>query len=295
MLRPSRLLAAAVLPGALISSQGVAFAGKPPTPPPIVVDTDNHGGVVDTSVTDIGAPAHRSRGASLASRRSGSHVTCKYTEMLIPTSLTVEVRDGVPGQIYWLDCSNGLHSVAWVPHRRGPTAPPRVSAGQLAQQAVNQLALPAPDVHYNPNLVDGRIATVVGVPTWFWVTAASYRTLAQTTAAGGVWARVVARPARTEWQTGTPDARNIVCNGPGTAYNPSQPTRTSACTTTYMQSSAHEPQRGPDPNNRYFVATVTTVWQVSWTGNGGARGTLPEIRRQTTFLIAVAEVQAVNQ
>jgi hypothetical protein len=296
MLTKMRRAAVLVAAAAVLSGPSVALADDKP-PLPIVVDGDNHSGVVDTSVTDIGSPPQRRPPTDEISDRSGNRVVCRYTAMLLPTDLTIEVRAGIKGRYYWLDCTDGRHTVAWVPESSAANGQPQVSAGELAQQALNRLPLPAPDVHFNPNQSGGRPQTVVGVPTWFWVTSATYRTLTQTTSAGGVWARVVARPLRTEWRTGSPDAHNVVCDGAGTPYDTKQPasSQSSSCTTTYLRSSADQPRRGPDPNDRFFIGTVTTVWRVTWTGSGGASGSLADIRRQSNFPIAVAELQTENQ
>ena len=66
------------------------------------------------------------------------------------------------------------------------------------------------------------------------------------------------------------------------------------CATTYTRSSAGQPQTGPDPNDRFFTASATTTWRVTWVGNDGTAGVLPALTRTTTFPIAVAELQAVN-
>ena len=43
----------------------------------------------------------------------------------------------------------------------------------------------------------------------------------------------------------------------------------------------------------WAVVTVTTTWQISWTGSGGSGGTLPAMTRSGTFDLAVAQRQTV--
>jgi hypothetical protein len=107
---------------------------------------------------------------------------------------------------------------------------------------------------------------------------------------------VTATPIDTYWESGSADAPNVTCDGPGTPYDTSRPAseQHTDCYTVYSRSSADQPQRGPSPNDRYFIAAVTVTWRVSWVGAGGSTGSLPTIRRRTTFPIAVGEVQTVN-
>jgi len=203
-----------------------------------------------------------------------------------------------PGWWYYRSCSNGSFDHVWVSYGSpNAAAAPRVTPAQLAVQAANYLPLPAPVVHHNPDRgVGGRPETVVGVETWLWLSPGSYRTLRQTTAAGGVSATVTATPESTLWRTGSPDAPDVECAGPGVAYetNRAPAAQRTYCSTTYARSSASRPQTGPDPNDRFFVGSVTTTWRVTWTGTGGAAGSLPPLRRTTSFRLAVAELQAVN-
>ena len=108
---------------------------------------------------------------------------------------------------------------------------------------------------------------------------------------------VTAQPESTYWESGSQNAPNVRCNGPGTPYNPSESAdaQHTNCYTVYSRSSADQPQRGPSPNDRYFTASVTVTWHVTWVGAGGRSGALPNIQRRTTFPIAVAEVQTVDQ
>lgn len=275
--------------------------------PPVVVVQD-FTGVLTTTVTVPGRAPVEASGVALSSRAVDAPagmtgpVTCTYDYAGDDGQPFRETRGGVDGRYLSVACSDGSRTLQWVADS-APTvvaaagAPlPQVSPAELARQAVGRLPLPVPEAHHNPDSSAGRPQTIVGVPTWLWVSPASFRPMTQTVSAGGVSATVTATPVSTAWTTGSPDAPNVTCQGGGTPYAPSTAStgQDSDCTTTYRRSSAAMPQTGPAPNDRFFTASVTTIWQVSWTGTGGLTGTLPNLRRSSTFPIAVAEVQVLN-
>ena len=288
-----RGLAVAAAVAAIVGAGStIALAG---TGGPVVVSTDSHDGVVQTTVT---SPGHQ--GSTVTSAVKTSERTCRSTPAVSPKAGVVqwgEERNGYWGLYYVVSCSDGTVSIDWV--AQYPISPSTTGSKQpatLAQRAVDHLPLPSPAVHHNPSRVDGRPETIVGVQTWWWVAPSSFQPITHTVRAGGTWARVTATPTTTYWESGSADAPNVTCDGPGTPYDPRRPAseQHSDCYTVYSRSSADQPQRGPSPNDRYFVAAVTVSWHVTWVGAGGAAGALPTIRRRTTFPIAVGEVQTVN-
>lgn len=169
-----------------------------------------------------------------------------------------------------------------------PVGPAPTTPAVLAQRAENLLPLPTPEADHNPTDV------LTGLATWWWVPPAQWRTLRQQTAVGGLWAVVTARPTSSTWDAGD-GTSPLVCDGPGRPYDPNEPAsaQQSDCTHTYTRSSASQPQRGPDPNDRYFTVTVTVTWRVGWVGSGGLAGTLPPITRSYRFPLQVAERETV--
>lgn len=162
---------------------------------------------------------------------------------------------------------------------------PAVTPQMLAAQAVRELVLPLPQVRTAPPR--GRPA-MVGVPQWFWLYGdGQWRPMAKRVQAGDVWAEVVASPHRLVVSPGAglPD---VVCQGPGSAYDPHRPPKDqqSGCTYLYERSSAGR------PGGRYRVS-VTVVWGATWRGSGGAGSTLAPISRTTSFPLPVAEAQAL--
>lgn len=289
MLRLYGAVAAAA--AVVVAHSTIAFAGSPPGP--ITVKGNDSG--VETTVT---APGHPGSVTPVSTRRTTR--TCHSVPAVSPKAGAAQLgeqRNGYWGLYYLVYCSDGSASLEWVPqYPINPAGTARRTAGVLAQRAVDQLPLPAPSVHHNPNHIDGRPETVVGIETWWWLDPSSFRTITHTVRARRSWVRVTAEPTSTYWASGSSGAPNVRCAGPGTPYDASRPAAAqhTDCFTVYSRSSADQPQTGPSPNDRYFTASVTVTWRVTWVGVGGARGALPPIQRRITFPIAVSEVQTVN-
>ena len=253
---------------------------------------DYHSGTVTTTVNSPGS----SGSVETVSSSSGS-VTCQWK--IDSTDNTVLLDGAEPGSdaatwaqqgglFYNVVCSNGtMYLGVFVPGANYAAGPP--TPGSLAQQAVNEMQLPAPDVRRNPS---GD--ALVNLATWWWVDRSQWHPLTQRTAAGPVWAEVTATPVRSVWDAGdgTPA---LSCAGAGTPYDTSRSpdAQSTDCSHTYTTSSAGQPQTGPKPNDRFFTVTVTVYWQVSWVGAGGTGGTLPVMTRTSQFPLRVDERQTV--
>lgn len=270
---------------------GVARAE--PKPAPVVVSGDNNGGWVDTAVTSpaSGGDTAQSVG-STRSNAADDGITCAWTEE--PAfAQTVWATLGVGeagGRWYDVRCSDGgVYLGLYVPPASGNVPPAVVLAGSLARTAVNRLQLPSPQVGHSPA---GQ--ALVGLPTWFWVDSALWQPLRQRTSAGPVWAEVTATPVSTSWDPGD-GSSPFTCGGPGRAYDRSrsESEQSTDCSYTYGRSSADQPQTGSDDNDRFFTVTVTTTWQVSWSGPAGSGGTLPVLTRSSSFPLPVAQRQTV--
>jgi hypothetical protein len=162
---------------------------------------------------------------------------------------------------------------------------PQVTPEQLLIQALKELQVPSlAPATAPPRGADG----LVGLPEWFWIPAASWHPLTVTVTAGPVWATVTATPARLNFNPGT-GAGPVSCPGPGTAYDPAAAAaaQRSDCSYTYAQPSAGLPGDA-------FPASVTVVWQVAWTGSGGAGGVLaPALSVPVSVPIRVAQAEAL--
>lgn len=272
---------------AMLLSQPVRADGKPP----VVVTGDNHPGVVDTTVTAAGAPAKPVSTAGSSSSTSDGGVTCTWkAESSYSQRLFQWIGSNPDGSWYDVTCSDGsFYPGVYVPPSAGNIPPAVVLAGTLARTAANRLPLPAPRAQHNPG-GDG----LVGLATWWWVDPAAWRVIRQRTQVGPVWAEVTATPVSTSWDAGDGSAP-MLCDGPGTPYDRSLPEsqQSTDCAYTYRRSSADQPQTGPSNNDRFFTVTVTTSWQVTWTGSAGSGGTLPVLTTTSSFPLAVAQRQTV--
>jgi hypothetical protein len=169
-----------------------------------------------------------------------------------------------------------------------PIPPPMVSPAELARVAHDIMVIPDPLIDRNPKINAAGAPTLVGLPTWFWVTnpasvggTAGTRTIRAEL--GAVWAQVTAntsglqissqpgsatcdpRRALTRYADGVPDDR--------------------ACTVTFAQASVHYAAGWP--------VALRTEWQAAWTGSGGTGGVLDPLARGTDITVPVAEVQNV--
>ena len=281
MLIRTAVLAAVV--GALLTpSTAMADSG------PIQVQGNNDG-VVSTNVTDPGRPPHR---PSTSQATDSSLSTCIWMQVFYLEHLALPSSIGGQQGGWWQQyCGNSgwAGSPVFVPVGTAPASVLQASPGTLAQRAANELRLPTPHVGLNP-----RPRALVNLAEWFWIPGRDWPTLRQRTQAGPVWAVVVARPVSTSWDPGD-GSPAVTCAGPGTPYDEheSASVQHTDCSYTYTRSSAGQPQTGPDPNDRFFTVTVTTSWQVTWTGAGGTGGSLPPMTRSMSFPLAVAERDVV--
>ncbi|MDN3352670.1 hypothetical protein [Actinomadura sp. DC4] len=154
----------------------------------------------------------------------------------------------------------------------------RVPTIDVAYNAENQLALPAPHVHTSP---DGK--TYVDLRTGLWVAPGDF---ARETAAATVPGQVVtavATPKDVTWNMGE---GTVVCGTAGSATG-------NGCGYTYKRSSAGQ------PDGKYAIS-VTVTWSVYWTCAGdcdAAQGTFadPTMAMTTNTTLAVGEVQTESR
>lgn len=278
---------AATVAAAVVFGTGVAKADPPA---PVVVTGDNQGGSVTTDVRAPDTGGDLTSSSSHPTRHSPS-ITCTWSQLSdFAETVFFEVTGRSGGHFYDVRCSDGSLSLAVYVPPTAPNVPPEVAvAGTLAQEASNRLPLPAPGAQHNPSS-----DALVGLATWWWVDPQQWGPLQQRTQAGPVWAEVTARPVRSVWDAGD-GSEPVVCAGAGRPYDRGRPAReqSSDCSYTYPRSSASQPQRGPDPNDRFFTVTVTVYWQISWVGSGGNGGALPEIARSSSFPLRVVERQTL--
>lgn len=165
-----------------------------------------------------------------------------------------------------------IQSVQWVaPGEEGNPVDPAV----LAQEAVDRLRLPQPQIAASPNGIQ-----LVQLPTWLWLAGSSWQDQSASASVPGLTVTAVAEPVRAEWVMG--DGATVACTSAGTKWTTSYGAEDESptCGHTYTRTSAGAP-------DGEFAVSVTVEWAVSWSG-GGASGTEPGMTTtaQTSWPVA---------
>jgi hypothetical protein len=165
------------------------------------------------------------------------------------------------------------------------TGAPAISPLDLLKIAIGELSVPTLTAMTAPPI--GRNG-LVGLPEWFWVPRGQWRRISITVTAGPVWADAVASPTSITFVPGG-SLSSVSCPGPGAEFVRTQPpgSQHTDCSYTYEQPSAGQ------PGNAYQAALVVT-WTISWTGSGGAGGTITTgYTTGTAFGVRVAQAEAL--
>jgi hypothetical protein len=152
----------------------------------------------------------------------------------------------------------------------------------LAVEASKRLPLPLPRPELSPSGDQ-----IVNLPSWLWL-GGRWAPLSSTVSVPGVSVTAVAVPEQVVWTMG--DGGQVVCDGPGVAYDAAIPAaaQSPSCAYTYTNSSAAQP-------DLHYQAAVTVRWHATWSAIGVAGGgDLGTIDRTSTFTVRVGEVQALN-
>ena len=172
----------------------------------------------------------------------------------------------------------------------GEDPPVVVTPAQLAQQALRQLRLPTPTIKRSPPERNSDLSvpyTWVNLWTWYWTSPARWRPLSERATAGAVFAEVTGTPRELVLDPGDGSAA-VSCPGPGRPWRASDGNSAPSdggCGYRYR----HVTTDGP------LTATVSIRWVVTWTGSGGAGGTLPDMTTSASSTFRVQQVQAVNR
>jgi hypothetical protein len=237
---------------------------------------------VCTNITNTG-------GTQPAGQGGGSKPTCTLTPLSQQQASYLRLQWPAPqGQTWEAITCPGNQPFGGVVLAGGKAAAPAVTPQELAQIAIGDLNIPQLGVQtVPPPGKDG----LVGLPEWFWVPGWN-AVQTQRVQAGPVWAVATATPESIVISPG-PGLPPVSCPGPGTPYNSalSPGAQQTDCSYTYQQPSAGQ------PGNAY-AATVTVLWNVSWTGSGGTGGTVVTGRPVSTPLtlpIAAGEALVTGQ
>lgn len=240
------------------------------------------GGGADAYIDEGGTPTAEAREVDRGrgSRGSSSGSNCHWRVVIEDdTAFAVYETDG--SRQYsetgrWLEQVCDGRPIQVVPE--SAPADPR----DLAVSAREAVPIPAPPLNTSPS-ANGELYPQM--KTWLWLDEAWWREYSATASAGAVSSTVTARPVRAEWTMG--DGGRTVCAGPGVAWRRGMGEDDTYCSYTYRRSSAGE-------EGGTFTLTVTVYFEVAWTSNVGAGGSLGAVTRSASIPVRVGEIQAVN-
>jgi hypothetical protein len=166
--------------------------------------------------------------------------------------------------------------------------PPLVEPEELARVARDVMVIPVPETDRNPKIKSAGAPTLVGLPTWFWVTDPEAvggedgdRDITATL--GNVFATVT---AETEGLHLDSPAGGANC-APGRALVEYSGTASedNACTVSFTHASVAYPKG--------YAVAASTNWAATWVGSGGTGGVLEGLARDVVSNVPVAEVQNI--
>jgi hypothetical protein len=146
-----------------------------------------------------------------------------------------------------------------------PVVDPRV----LAQQAVDSLRLPKPNVAASP-----ESAQLVRLPVWLWLEGASWESQSASASVPGLTVTAEAVPTIAAWDMG--DGTTIECTGPGTPWTEEAAAEAGSQAS---EDEAESPDCGhtyTQPSEKELQVSVTVTWEVTWSG-GGESGSVPDM------------------
>ncbi|MET9913869.1 ATP/GTP-binding protein [Streptomyces sp. NPDC006476] len=218
-----------------------------------------------------------------------SKLKCKYTKIdPKPPASAKEIWKGADpkkNDLYFYSCSDGglNNPEGFVAVTTGRQPQQQVNPQELAQRAVDSMALLGPRIDINPK-PGGR--GLVGMPVWMAVdpSQTTWGPNTATATAGGVTVTATAKVAKVVWSMG--DGSSVTCTTPGTVYRTSFGLKRSPdCGYVYTQPSS-------DIAGGTYKVTATSTWVINWNG-GGINGQLTEVRNSSVN-VAIVESQAVN-
>ncbi|WP_327295061.1 hypothetical protein [Streptomyces sp. NBC_01197] len=181
----------------------------------------------------------------------------------------------------------------WVKKGETPDVPEAIKPETLAGLAYQQMQVPGTKVSLAP-----AGASKVNLPTWAWLDKADFKPISVTASLdiGGFHAEATttATADSLSLDPGTDDAQVLPASGRcalnsdgsiGEPYARGKANQTPPCGVVYQRSSG----------GGTFNLRATATWRISWTGTGGAGGSLPDGEYGHDQPVTVQEIQAVNR
>jgi hypothetical protein len=264
-----------------------------------VIGTDGGNTVTVGAATSSSSSSDPAGGAATetdgGSSEGVSPAPCTYSPVELSESAGFDLAPGgpTPGEWYLVQCPGTAERAEWIP--TGPVAPAPAAAvaaspAAAAARAAASIVLPSPPLEINP-----APFSIVNFATWLAVAPGMWHPYRATATVGGITATAVATPVSVVWTMG--DGGVVVCDGPGTVFNPALPLgqQTTSCSYTYQRSSYGEPSGDGDPNDGAFPVTATVTWRVTWTAVGApGGGSLPSLHTSSTVAVRVEQVESVG-
>ena len=196
-----------------------------------------------------------------------------------------------PDALAYAGASRGMWGETWpilvqsFPNGDGPPEP-LVDPEALRDAAYAAMDIPLPTIERNPKKA-GSGATLVNLPTWFWVNEAQNGPFDITASAGPVSATVVAKSYA--WNLFSPFGGSTCSQAQITHAYTRGASDQGACTLAFTKSSGAGG----------FEVNLKTSWDASWTGvaaNGDTPGgDLPDKVTDATTNVPVIEIQVPNR
>ncbi|MGW4525013.1 hypothetical protein [Amycolatopsis sp. NPDC004378] len=163
-----------------------------------------------------------------------------------------------------------------------PVVVPQVSPAELAEQAISEMALSAPDIRLAPP-ADSPHGATIGFPVWMWTARreATVGPLTRTASAGPVSVTATATLAKIDWSMG--DGTAVSCPGPGTEF---------------ADSLAGQPSPTCGHVYRDLVAggvagiNATSRWEIRW--SGGGQSAFRTMALTSSARLPVREIRTLN-
>jgi hypothetical protein len=159
------------------------------------------------------------------------------------------------------------------------------STPDLLQQAIDVLDPPEPGWGASPDGVE--VAMVTQLPTALWVDTAYWTgnfVARVETPSGRVWAEATAVPTSSKWTPG--DGAVVTCVDGGQPWGPATTVDETACSHTYVRSTAGSPG--------YGMAVEVAFDVTGSTSTGGVQDLGQIFRSSAPVLVTVGEIQAIE-
>ncbi|ADJ48817.1 hypothetical protein AMES_6991 [Amycolatopsis mediterranei S699] len=175
----------------------------------------------------------------------------------------------------------GWPRVVFAPNGQ-PVVVPQVSPAALAEQAISEMGLSAPDIRLAPP-ADSPHGATIGFPVWMWTARreATVGPVTRTASAGSITVTATATLAKIDWSMG--DGITVSCPGPGAEFTDGlagQPSPT--CGHVYRDLVA----------GGVAGIDATSRWEIRW--SGGGQSAFRTMALTSSAQLPVREIRTLN-